>query len=48
MTDALCRRAPEAALARRVAEGCIVLLVVGKVEIYSSSRCWGDLYYYSN
>ena len=29
MLDALCRRAPEVASARRVAKRCMVLLVVG-------------------
>ena len=29
MLDTLCRRAPEVASARRVAERCMVLLVVG-------------------
>ena len=32
MFDALCRRVPEVASARRVAERCMVLLVVGNVE----------------
>ena len=36
MLDALCCRAPEAASARRVAERCMVLLVVDNVERYSS------------
>ena len=35
MLDALCRRAPEVASARRVAERCTVLLVVRNVETYS-------------
>ena len=36
MLDALCRRAPEVASARRLAERCMVLSVVGdNVEIYS-------------
>ena len=41
MLDALCRRAPEVASARRVAERCMVLLVVGNnVEIYSLAGGW--------
>ena len=47
MHDALCRRAPEVASARRVAEMCMVLLVfVGNVEIYSLLGGW--LLHYSN
>ena len=39
MLDALCRRAPEVASDRRVAERYMVLLVfVGK----KYTRCWGD------
>ena len=42
MVDALCRRAPEVASARRVAERCMVLLVVvgNNVEIYSLLGEW--------
>ena len=41
MLDALCRRAPEVASARRVVEGCTVLLVfVGDVEIFSLLGGW--------
>ena len=35
MLDALCRRAPEVASARRGAEGRMLLVFVDNVEIYS-------------
>ena len=35
MLDTLCRKTPEVASARRVAERCMVLSVVSNVEIYS-------------
>ena len=45
MLDALCRRAPEVALARRVAERCMLLVFVGniialEIEIYSLLGGW--------
>ena len=40
MLDALSPRAPEVASARRVAERCMVMLVVGNVEIYSLLGEW--------